>query len=90
MRERLKGSPTLFQNRIAAFHCGAGCAIGDVIAESIVPALGPIFAGDFGSNIILDFIFAYVLGIAFQYSVNGRQYIIGTGNNAMYAFALPN
>ena len=25
-----------------------------------------------------------------SYSVNGRQYIIGTGNGAMYAFALPN
>jgi hypothetical protein len=24
-----------------------------------------------------------------SYSVNGKQYIIGTGGNTMYAFALP-
>lgn len=66
--ERLKDEPpTMFQNSIAVFHCGAGCAIGDVIAESIVPALGLIIAGEFGSKLVLDFVFAYILGIAFQY-----------------------
>lgn len=68
VQERLKvRPPTMFQNSIAVFHCGAGCAIGDVIAESIVPSLGLIFAGEFGSTIILDFVFAYILGIALQY-----------------------
>jgi hypothetical protein len=68
MQERLKHHPpTMFQNSIAVFHCGAGCVIGDVISESIVPALGLTFAGVFGSTIILDFVFAYILGIAFQY-----------------------
>ncbi|MGB7190335.1 MAG: DUF4396 domain-containing protein [Acidobacteriaceae bacterium] len=51
----------------AASNCGAGCAIGDVIGESIVSTLGLIFAGEFGSKIILDFVFAYILGIVFQY-----------------------
>ncbi|HEY1808768.1 MAG TPA: DUF4396 domain-containing protein [Acidobacteriaceae bacterium] len=59
--------PTLFQNSIAVFHCGAGCSLGDLIAESIVPALGIAFAGAFGSKLILDFAFAYILGIVFQY-----------------------
>ena len=59
--------PTLFQNSIAVFHCGAGCSLGDLAAESIVPTLGLFFAGEFGSKLILDFLFAYVLGIAFQY-----------------------
>lgn len=59
--------PTLFQNSIAVFHCGAGCSLGDLIAESMVPALGLTFAGAFGSKLIVDFAFAYVLGIAFQY-----------------------
>jgi hypothetical protein len=68
MQERFKDTPpTMFQNSVAVFHCGAGCTIGDVVAESIVPALGLIFAGEFGSKIILDFVFAYILGIAFQY-----------------------
>lgn len=59
--------PTLLQNTIAVFHCGAGCTLGDIAAESAVPALGLIFAGEFGSKLVLDFIFAYILGIAFQY-----------------------
>jgi hypothetical protein len=68
LQERYKDvPPTMFQNSIAVFHCGAGCSIGDLIAESIVPATGLIFAGEFGSKIILDFVFAYILGIAFQY-----------------------
>ena len=68
IQERFKHAPpTMFQNSIAVFHCGAGCSIGDVIAESIVPTLGLIFAGKFGSKLILDFAFAYILGIAFQY-----------------------
>jgi hypothetical protein len=32
-----------------------------------VPAAGLAFAGTFGSKLILDFAFAYLLGIAFQY-----------------------
>ena len=59
--------PTMFQNILAVYHCGAGCSIGDLIAESIVPTLGLFFAGEFGSRLILDFAFAYALGIAFQY-----------------------
>jgi hypothetical protein len=59
--------PTLFQLAIAVFHCGAGCSIGDLIAESIVPTLGLIFAGEFGSKLVLDFALAYLFGIAFQY-----------------------
>lgn len=72
MKEAMERSkdlpPTPLQNAIAVFHCGAGCSIGDLIAESIVPTLGLIFAGEFGSKLILDFVFAYVLGIVFQYA----------------------
>jgi len=59
--------PTWFQNSVAVFHCGAGCSLGDLIAESIVPALGVTFAGAFGSKLIFDFAFAWILGVAFQY-----------------------
>ena len=62
-----KDPPTWIQNSIAVFHCGAGCSIGDAIAEPLVPALGLTFAGAFGSKLIVDFLFAYSLGIAFQY-----------------------
>jgi hypothetical protein len=59
--------PTWLQNSIAVFHCGAGCALGDMIAESLAAALTLRFAGEFGSKLILDFTLAYALGIAFQY-----------------------
>lgn len=59
--------PTMFQNFLAVYHCGAGCSIGDVIAESIAPTLGLVFACKFGWKLILDFVFAYLLVIAFQY-----------------------
>lgn len=67
MEQHRDDPPTLFQNTLAVFHCGAGCSIGDLLAESIAPILGLTFAGVFGSKLILDFAFAYILGIAFQY-----------------------
>jgi len=40
MQERFKDKPsTMFQDSIASFRCDAGCAMGDVIAESIIPTL---------------------------------------------------
>lgn len=59
--------PTWIQNSLAVFHCGAGCSIGDTAAELMVPALALTFAGDFGTRLIFDFLFAYLLGVAFQY-----------------------
>lgn len=68
IQERYKDKPpTMYQNILAVYHCGAGCSIGDLIAESIVPTLGLTFAGEFGSKLVLDFVFAYILGIVFQY-----------------------
>ena len=53
---------------ISATHCGAGCALGDVIGEWVV------FAGSFtiaGAALwpgyALDFVLGYLLGILFQY-----------------------
>ena len=67
MEQHKDDPPTLIQNSIAVFHCGAGCSIGDAIAELMVPALGLSFAGEFGTKLIFDFAFAYILGIVFQY-----------------------
>lgn len=68
IKERHKDDPpTFFQNTLAVFHCGAGCTLGDIAAESICGALMLTFAGEFGSKLVLDFVFAYVFGIVFQY-----------------------
>lgn len=59
-----------------ALHCGSGCMIGDIIAEwlafavpAIAIALGwqTIFSDKMFAVWILDFIFAFLLGIVFQY-----------------------
>src|SRR5262249_47265208 len=59
-----------------AFHCGAGCTIGDIIAEWLaffVPTIAiwfgwqSIFTGKIFAGWIIDFIFAFAFGVAFQY-----------------------
>ncbi|OYX76079.1 MAG: hypothetical protein B7Y77_02670, partial [Bradyrhizobium sp. 35-63-5] len=57
-------------------HCGAGCTLGDIIAESLAFAY-PAIAVGFGWHSLfddkmfavwaLDFIFAFAFGIVFQY-----------------------
>jgi branched-subunit amino acid transport protein len=59
-----------------ALHCGSGCTLGDIIAEWLVFAV-PAIAAAFGwrrlfgvemfAAWIVDYLFAYVLGIVFQY-----------------------
>jgi hypothetical protein len=51
-----------------ATHCGAGCALGDLIGDWIafqtgLTLVGSLLAGDFA----LAFLLAYLFGIVFQY-----------------------
>ncbi len=49
-------------------HCGAGCTLGDIIAEFFVFLTGLTIAGSaFGAELVGDYILAFLLGIAFQY-----------------------
>lgn len=59
-----------------ALHCGAGCMIGDVLAEwlaFLVPGVAvwfgwhSLFADKMYAVWVLDFVFAFALGIVFQY-----------------------
>jgi hypothetical protein len=59
-----------------ASHCGAGCTLGDIIAEwlafgvpSVAVALGwkSIFSEKMFAVWVLDYIVAFALGVAFQY-----------------------
>ncbi|HWF53579.1 MAG TPA: DUF4396 domain-containing protein [Solirubrobacteraceae bacterium] len=53
---------------ISDTHCGAGCALGDVISEWVLFAVGATIAGvALWPEYILDFVLAFVFGIAFQY-----------------------
>ncbi|MFI2644308.1 DUF4396 domain-containing protein [Streptomyces sp. NPDC018610] len=52
----------------AVSHCGAGCTLGDIGAEWLVYALALTIAGKaLFADFALDFAFAWVLGIVFQY-----------------------
>ncbi len=60
----------------STLHCGAGCSLGDLAAEwlaFVAPALavaagwGTLFGDKTFAVWILDFVFAFGLGIAFQY-----------------------
>lgn len=51
-----------------ATHCGAGCALGDFLGDWLAFLLGfTIFGSDLASKIVMGFVFAYALGILFQY-----------------------
>jgi Domain of unknown function (DUF4396) len=55
---------------VSATHCGAGCEIGDFIGEWLVFLIipGVLVAGSLlYTEYAVDFVFAYLLGIVFQY-----------------------
>ena len=53
---------------ISDTHCGAGCALGDVISEWFLFAVGATIAGvALWPEYIADFVLAFIFGIAFQY-----------------------
>ena len=59
-----------------SMHCGAGCALGDIIAEALALAF-PVVAicagwkSPFSEKMfaiwVVDYLFAFVIGVAFQY-----------------------
>jgi hypothetical protein len=53
----------------AVTHCGAGCTLGDIIAEWIIFAVGFTILGEaLWPEYIGDYVLAYILGILFQFS----------------------
>jgi len=62
-----KEHPKPPQISVAASHCGAGCTLGDIIADFLVFALVLKFWGsDLWASFVIDYIFAWALGIVFQ------------------------
>ena len=54
---------------ISASHCGGGCTLGDIIAETLIFATGlTLFGAAIWASFVLDYTFALVLGIAFQFA----------------------
>jgi hypothetical protein len=60
--------PTWAQSLLAASHCGAGCALADIVVEFSIFALGLTVAGSaLLASYVWDFAGAWALGIVFQY-----------------------
>ena len=52
----------------AATHCGSGCTLGDIVAESITATLALTLLGHaIFAAWIVDYVAAFIFGIAFQY-----------------------
>jgi hypothetical protein len=53
---------------IGVSHCGAGCTLGDILGAWLVYALGwTLFGLALPAEYLVDFTFAFALGVAFQY-----------------------
>lgn len=68
MAEGPRSAPTFTQAAISDSHCGAGCSLGDILAEFSLFALGWTLAGSaLYAEYAADLVLAWVFGIAFQY-----------------------
>ena len=66
--EEPPGDPTWRQIAVSDSHCGAGCVIGDLIAEFSLFALGwTLFGYSLYAEYAGDLLLAWLFGIAFQY-----------------------
>ena len=66
--ERKQDGPTWTQIALATSHCGAGCALADIVTEFTIFALGAkLFGSELWASYIWDLVAAWLLGIAFQY-----------------------
>lgn len=65
---RRPGKPFWQSVFVGSTHCGAGCVLGDIVGEWVVFATGFFVAGSrLLADYALDFVLAYLSGIAFQY-----------------------
>lgn len=53
---------------VGVSHCGAGCTLGDIIAETVIFLLGITIAGRaLWAEFVGDYVLAVLLGLLFQY-----------------------
>jgi len=66
--EEAPSQPGWASTALGVSHCGAGCTLGDIIAEWLIFALGLTIAGKaLFPEMIGDYVLAVLLGLAFQY-----------------------
>jgi len=82
MRSRMARRPRWAGIAISVTHCGAGCVLGDIIAEFALFGLGASIAGQtLYAEYAGDYPVAIAFGVAFQYFVISRmrRLTLGTG-----------
>jgi len=86
-KEQMKRrAPTRTQIALADTHCGAGCALGDIVAEVLVAAASLEFLGGvLPTRLAIDFIFAWSLGVVFQYFTIVPMRRLSTGKGIVAA-----
>jgi hypothetical protein len=53
---------------LSSLHCGAGCVLGDILAEFVILFVGiTIFGAAIWASFFIDFAAALIFGLAFQY-----------------------
>jgi hypothetical protein len=66
--EEARKHPTWAQVAVSTSHCGAGCALGDIVAEFAVFRYGlTLFGASIWAAWLVDLAAAWLLGIFFQY-----------------------
>jgi hypothetical protein len=64
----LPETPHWMRVGISTSHCGAGCTLGDIVAEWLVFGFALAIAGQaIFASFALDYTFAFAFGVAFQY-----------------------
>ncbi|MFZ4450785.1 DUF4396 domain-containing protein [Salibacterium aidingense] len=65
---------------VSTTHCSSGCSLGDMIGVPIVALTGLTIAGStLFADYAVEFVLAYIFGIAFQYYGMGRSKKEGAG-----------
>ncbi len=68
MMKEAKEHPKARQIGVAASHCGAGCTLGDIIADFTILGFAiTLFGSDLWASFVFDYVLAWTIGIAFQY-----------------------
>jgi hypothetical protein len=81
-QEPARARPFWQKVALGATHCGAGCTLGDICAESLlVVAPLTLFGHELFGAWVVDYLFAFTFGIAFQYFTIApmRQLSVGRG-----------
>jgi hypothetical protein len=67
-REQPPDKPGWATVGVGVSHCGAGCTLGDIVAEFVVFGIGATIAGTaLFAEYVGDFVLAILLGLAFQF-----------------------